>query len=77
MRVHLPSAGQHDPHAELEEALFEEFLRGHGVTWESLAKLPRREQIELLRGAATHATLKLSEMEARAHYVKEIGPSHE
>ena len=77
MRVHLPSAGQHDPHAELEGALFEEFLRSRGFTWESLAMLPRRQQIELLRGAATHATLKLSEMEARAHYVREIGPSHD
>ena len=77
MTARPPSPGQYDPHAELEAALFEEYLRSRGFTWDSLAALPRRQQIELLRGAATHATLKLSEMEARAHYVKEISPGHD
>ncbi|HZB25900.1 MAG TPA: hypothetical protein VE379_07200 [Vicinamibacterales bacterium] len=73
MNLHPPSPGRRDPHADLERALFEEYLRVRGYTWESLAALPSRPQAELLRDAAGYATLKLSEIEARALYVESIG----
>lgn len=77
MTLHPPTPGWHDPHAELERALFEEYLRGHGYTWESVAALPAPRQNEVLREAAAYASFKLSEIESRAHFVESIGPDHE
>jgi hypothetical protein len=76
MTLHPPFTGHHDPQAELERALFEEYLRSRGSSWDSLAALPQRCQNELLRDAAGPATRKLSEIEACAHYLTEIGASH-
>lgn len=77
MTLHPLSPGRRDPHADLERALFEEYLRSRGFTWESLAALPSSGQNQLLREAANYATAKLSEIEARAHYVESIGEGHE
>lgn len=77
MTLHPPAPGRRDPHADLERALFEEYLRSRGFTWDSLAALPSPGQSELLREAAAYATLKLSEIEARAHYMESIGESHD
>ena len=77
MTVHPPTPGSHDPHADLERALFEEYLRSHGHTWESVAALPAPRQNEVLRAAAAYASFKLSEIESRAQFVESIGESHE
>ena len=66
-----------DRHAALERALIAEFLAGAGQTLMSLRTLPEPQRNDLMRFAATYATLKLSEIESRAEYVHEIhGPSH-
>jgi hypothetical protein len=61
-----------DPHAALERALMAEFLAQRGHTLNSLAALPGNEQQALLRAAAGYATLRLSEIEARARFVEEL-----
>ena len=51
----------------LERALIEEYLAARGHTLRSLAELPLVEREPMLRAATTSATLKLAEIEARAH----------
>jgi len=66
-----------DRHAALERALIAEFLAGAGQTLMSLRTLPEPQRDDLMRFAATYATLKLSEIESRAEYVHGIhGSSH-
>lgn len=60
-----------DPHAALERALIAEFLGDLGHTLRSVETLPPDQQRDVLRFAATYATLRLSEIEARARYVHE------
>jgi hypothetical protein len=64
--------GSTDPHGPLEYALIDEFLAERGHTWQSLGKLPPPERQELLRRAASYATLRLAEIESRAHFVDDL-----
>ena len=59
-------------HAILERAFIDEFLAKRGYTLQSVDRLPPGDREPLLRAAATFATLKLAEIEARARLVKEI-----
>lgn len=61
-----------DPHAELETALMDEYVRDHGVDPLHLNELPRDEAEQLVRDAAMYACGRLCEYEARAHYVHEL-----
>ena len=61
-----------DPLGPLERALIDEFLAERGHTLLSAGKLPLPERRELLRRAASFATLRLAEIEARAHFVKDL-----
>jgi len=61
-----------DPHAALERAFIDEFLRARGHTLRTMAGLPSDEMAALLRAAVAHATLRLTEIEARAHYISEL-----
>ena len=61
-----------DPHSPLEYALIDEFLAERGHTLQSVDKLPPAERRELLRRAASYATLRLAEIEARAHFVEHL-----
>lgn len=61
-----------DPHAQMERAFIEEYLRERGYSFEALHKLPERLVKQLLTEASTYASNKLSEMEARAHFVNEV-----
>jgi hypothetical protein len=61
-----------DPHAALERALIAEFLGDLGHTVHSIDALPPDQQRDVLRFATTYATLRLSEIEARARYVHDI-----
>ena len=74
--AHRSPADRRDPaedlHASLERALIAEVLASHGHTLQSLASLPDGERGRLMREAATSATLRLAEIEARAHYVEDI-----
>jgi hypothetical protein len=70
----LPDAAQalHDPHAALERALIAEFLARHGHTLQSVRRLPPAEASALLREATAFATMRLSEVDAKAHYLDEL-----
>ena len=61
-----------DTHGPLECALIDEFLAGRGHTLRSVDKLAPAERRELLRRAASYATLRLAEIEARAHYIGDL-----
>jgi hypothetical protein len=61
-----------DPYGPLECALMDEFLSEHGHTLQSAGRLPLPERRELLRSAASYATLRLAEIEARAHLVGDL-----
>ena len=65
-----------DHEAKLERALVEEFLRMRGHTREDLSVLPEAVRAQLLREARMHASERLAEIGARAHYVKEIHDEH-
>jgi hypothetical protein len=64
-----------DPHAALERALIAEFLGDLGHTLQSIDALPPEQRRAVLRYAAAYATLRLSEIEARARYIAEIDAS--
>ena len=58
-----------DPNGPLESELIIEFLRTRGYDLRSLDSLPDDERRRLLREASMHAAGKLTEIEARAHFV--------
>jgi hypothetical protein len=62
-----------DPEARLEKALIEEFLATCGHTLHSVRALPRADRETLLRSAMAFAALRLAEIDARAHFVDQIG----
>ena len=61
-----------DPNAMLEKALIEEYLKARGYSHEDLKKLPPEVVEKLMKEASQYASLKLEEVEARAHFVKEL-----
>jgi len=61
-----------DPHAGLESAMIEEFIRTRGYDPARLQDLPEDLRRRLQSDASTHAAARLAEMEARAHYVHEL-----
>jgi hypothetical protein len=67
-------AGQRldEPLAALERALIAEFLAERNHTLHSIVTLAADQQKALLRAASSYATLRLSEIEARARFVDEL-----
>jgi hypothetical protein len=61
-----------DPLAQLERTFIDEFLRARGVDPRTLDQLPEIEAKALLKAASIYAAMKLTEVEARAHFVHEI-----
>jgi len=73
MSPNLPDeAFMEDPNALLEEALIEEYLHSRGLALEALEHLPKRTRRRLMTEASRYASLKLTELEARAHFVDEV-----
>lgn len=72
-----PDTGARAAYAQLERAYMQEFLRGLGLSFESVRELPEPRAKELLRAASLFASAKLSEVEARAHLIEELhgGPA--
>lgn len=63
------------PQSALERKFLEEYLAGKGQSLESVHGLPGVESQRLMREACTYASLKLAEVESRAHFRQEIhGP---
>ena len=61
-----------DPQAKLGRMYIEEFLRNRGHTWDSVRKLPDEAAKKIMIEASTYAAIKLCEVDARAHVVKEM-----
>ena len=61
-----------DPTADLERVLIEEFIRERGYDPARLHDLPDDVRCRLQKEASAHASGRLAEMEARAHYVHEL-----
>jgi hypothetical protein len=61
-----------DQTAHLEQALIDDFIRMRGHDPAHLGALPAEERELLLKQAALYAASKLTEVEARAHYVHNI-----
>ena len=70
-RIQLPPPAG-DPTTQLEEALIEEYLRACGHDRRSVHALPGDEARPLSAEASRQASTRLSEVEARAHYVHEL-----
>jgi hypothetical protein len=62
----------HALHTGLERALIDEYLASRGHTLRSIDDLPPAERQPLLRAATFAATLKLAEIEARAHLLEQL-----
>jgi hypothetical protein len=61
-----------EPRAAMEKALIEEYLLEQGYSLEKLKELPEQVAKQLMKEASKYASLKLEEIEARAHLVEEI-----
>lgn len=61
-----------DRNALLEQALIEEYLHERGYSHEDLKKLPVEVVEKLMKEASQYASLKMEEVEARAHLIKEL-----
>ena len=61
-----------DPNTMMENALIAEFLKQKGYTHDDLKKLPAEMVEKLMKEASQYASLKMEEVEARAHFVKEL-----
>lgn len=61
-----------DHRALLEKSLIEEYLQKQGYSHEDLKKLPTELVEKLMKEASQYASLKMEEVEARAHLVKEL-----
>ena len=64
-----------DRNALLENAFIEEYLRSQGCSLEQLHMLPKKLRKKLMTAASNYASLKLEEIESRAHFVEEIHDS--
>jgi len=61
-----------DPNALLENALIEEYLHEKGYSMEDFRKLPTDVVEKLMKEASQYASLRMEEVEARAHFVNEL-----
>ena len=61
-----------DLHADLERALINDYIRGRGQDPDSVRDRDDAEAHLLLAEASKYAAVRLTEVEARAHYVHDI-----
>jgi hypothetical protein len=83
MRVEVPMATDRtdvppleEPLAELERAIIDEFIRRLGHNPEALRASMDPGARRILVDAATYAATRLTEVEARSHYVRELHTGH-
>jgi hypothetical protein len=60
------------PNAVVEKALIQEFLKEQGYSLADLKTLPTEVAEKLMKAASRYASLKMEEVEARAHFVQEL-----
>jgi hypothetical protein len=61
-----------EPLAELERRLIDEYVRDRGLDPEVVRNRTDEGSRQILADAAQYAALKLTEVESRAHYVREL-----
>lgn len=61
-----------EPLAELERRIIDEYIRGHGHDPDTLRASGDASARAILVGASTYAAARLSEVEARSHYVRDL-----
>jgi hypothetical protein len=61
-----------EPLAELERRLIDEYVRNLGLEPEVVRNRTDESAKQILTDAAQHAALKLTEVESRAHYVRDL-----
>jgi hypothetical protein len=66
----LPVRG--DQTAPLEQSFIDEFLERRGLTRAMLSNLPSSEIHLIMLEATMYASVRLAEVEARAHYVHDL-----
>ena len=64
-----------DRNALLEKQLIEEYLHEMGHSWEGLKKLPADLVEKLMKGASQYASLKMEDVKARAHFLRNLQKS--
>ncbi len=66
-----------DPERQLEKTLIDDFIRSRGHDPSALESLSEDERARLLTEASIHAAGKLAEVEARAHFVRNMHEARE
>lgn len=61
-----------EPLAELERRIIDDYIRGHGHDPAALRASSEASARAILVGASTYAATRLSEVEARSHYVRDL-----
>ena len=61
-----------DPNALLENALIKEYLKEKGYSHEDLKKLSADLVEKLMKEATQYASLKMEEVQARAHFINDL-----
>jgi hypothetical protein len=61
-----------EPLAELERRLIDDYVRNQGLEPEVVRGRTDAAARKILADAAQHAALKLTEVESRAHYIRDL-----
>lgn len=72
MKTDLPPEPLHEPLAELERELLAAYVAGTGYTIDTLRTREDGEARDILTRASTYASARLSEVEARLHYIRAL-----
>ena len=65
-----------EPMAQLERRIIDDYIRSHGHDPAALRARTDAGSRAILVGAATYAATRLSEVEARSHYVRDLHGTH-
>jgi hypothetical protein len=65
-----------EPLAELERRIINEYIRDHGYDPAALRASADAVGHKILADAAVYASARLTEVEARSHYVRELHTGH-
>jgi hypothetical protein len=72
MKPDLPPEPMHEPLAELERELLAAYVAGTGYTIDTLRTREDSEARDILTRASSYASERLSEVEARLHYIRAL-----
>jgi hypothetical protein len=72
MKPEMPPEPLHEPLAELERELVAAYVAGTGRDIDQLRARDDAEAREILTQASTYASSRLSEVEARLHYLRSL-----